>query len=244
MKTVAIIQARMGSSRLAGKVLLDLAGEPMLARVVNRVRRARCVDEVVIATTTEPADETLTALCATRGWPCFRGSQDDLLDRYYGAAHQFGADVVLRITSDCPLIEPEIIDRVVRALLDHRPPLDYASNVLPRRTFPRGLDVEALRFETLKRMWQEDTNPAWREHVTQFLHHHPERFAIHPGVVHDRDLSAMRWTVDTPEDYDLLRRIYAAFGHDRFSWQEVLALLEENLQWLEINRHVLQKVVS
>jgi spore coat polysaccharide biosynthesis protein SpsF len=242
VRVIAIIQARLGSSRLPGKVLLDLAGEPMLARVVNRVRRARCLEEVVIATTTEPADETLTALCASRGWPCCRGSPDDLLDRYYGAAQEFGADVVVRITSDCPLIEPELIDRVVRELLDHRPPLDYASNVLPRRTYPRGLDVEAFRFETLKVMWQEDDNPAWREHVTQFLHHHPERFAIQ-GVLNDCDLSAMRWTVDTPEDYELVRLIYGAFGHDRFSWQEVLRLLEENPQWLEINRHVTQKVV-
>jgi spore coat polysaccharide biosynthesis protein SpsF len=233
----------MGSSRLPGKVLLDLAGEPMLARVVNRVRRARCLDEVVIATTIEPADDPLATLCAARGWPCFRGSRDDVLDRYYRAALAFGADIVVRITSDCPLIEPEVIDRVVRELLDRCPPADYACNDLPRRTYPRGLDVEAFRFETLKELWREDRNPTWREHVTPFLYHHPERFAIH-GVLNDRDLSAMRWTVDTPEDLELVRRIYAAFAHDSFSWQEVLTLLEENPQWLEVNRHVQQKVVQ
>jgi spore coat polysaccharide biosynthesis protein SpsF len=243
MRIVAIIQARMGSSRLPGKVLLDLAGEPMLARVVNRVRRAQFLDEVVIATTTEPADDPLATLCAARGWPCCRGSRDDVLDRYYRAAQEFGADIVVRITSDCPMIEPEVIDRVVRELLDRHPPPDYASNVLPRRTYPRGLDVEVFRFETLKLMWQEDDNPAWREHVTQFLHHHPERFVIH-DVLDDRDLSAMRWTVDTPEDLEFVRLIYGAFGHDHFSRHEVLALLEGQPQWLELNRGVQQKVVS
>jgi spore coat polysaccharide biosynthesis protein SpsF len=241
-RVAAIIQARVGSSRLPGKVLLDLAGEPMLVPVVNRVRRARSIDEVIVATTTEPADEALATLCTAQGWTCFRGSQDDVLDRYYQAASEIGADLVVRITSDCPLIEPEIIDRVVCELLDRQPPADYACNVLPVRTYPRGLDVEAFWFETLKVMWTEDHNPAWREHVTQYLHHHPERFIIH-GVQNENDLSAMRWTVDTPEDYELVRRIYEAFGHDRFSWHEVLALLQENPQWQEANRHVSQKVV-
>ena len=175
-------------------------------------------------------------------WLCFRGSQDDVLDRYYQAALKHGAGLVVRITSDCPLIDPEIIDRVVRELLIGRPAADYACNDLPRRTYPRGLDVEAFWFETLEVLWREDQNPDWREHVTQFLHHHPELFAIH-GLLNDRDLSAMRWTVDTQEDLDLVRQIYESFGHDRFSWQEVLALLEQNPTWLEINRQVLQKVV-
>ncbi len=242
-KVVAIIQARMGSCRLPGKVLLDLAGEPILARVVHRVHRAGTVDELVIATTNEQADDVLVDLCAARGWLCFRGSQDDVLDRYYQAALKHEANVVVRITSDCPLIEPEVIDRVVRELVERRPPSDYATNVLPQRTYPRGLDVEAFWFETLKVIWREDENPAWREHVTQYLHHHPERFVI-LGVQSDRDLSAMRWTVDTREDYDLVQRIYGAFGHDLFSWQEVVTLLEENPQWLETNRHVQQKVIQ
>ena len=117
-RTVAIVQARLGSTRLPGKVLLDLAGQPMLARVFHRVRRAGLLDEVVIATTTEPGDDPLAALCAARGWPCFRGSQDDVLDRYYRAAIEHRADLVVRVCSDCPLIEPEIIDRVARELLD------------------------------------------------------------------------------------------------------------------------------
>jgi spore coat polysaccharide biosynthesis protein SpsF len=241
LKTVAIIQARMGSSRLPGKVLLDLAGEPMLARVVDRVHRAATIDEVVIATTTEPADDRLAAHCTDRGWPCFRGSQDDVLDRYYRAAREHRADVIVRITSDCPLIDPEILDQVVDALRLPRP-ADYACNFAPRRTFPRGLDAEAMTRETLDRLWTEDRNPAWREHVTQYLHHNLDRFAWR-GVEHERDLSALRWTVDTPEDYDLIRRIYDALGHDRFSWRDVLALLDGHPEWLRINSQVEQKAV-
>ena len=179
MKTVAIIQARMGSTRLPGKVLLDLAGEPMLARVVHRVQRAASLQEVIVATTVQPADDAITQLCAGRGWPCARGSQDDVLDRYYQAATASQADVVVRITSDCPLIEPDVIDQVVGALLAGQPEVDYASNVQPPRTFPRGLDVEVIRFDALERAWREDVDPAWREHVTPYLYRHPERFRIH-----------------------------------------------------------------
>lgn len=241
-KVVAIIQARMGSSRLPGKILLDLAGEPMLVRVVNRVCRAQTVDEVVIATTTEPADQAIAVLCADRGWPCFRGSEEDVLDRYYQAARAHGAEVVVRITSDCPLIEPEVIDRIVGEYLDRRPTVQYASNFLPRRTFPRGLDVEILGSDLLQWLWQQDQNPASREHVTEYVCQHHEQFNIH-CVVNEADLSALRWTVDTSEDFELIRRIYQHFRNDGFSWAEVLLLLESNPQWLDLNRHVQQKVI-
>ena len=242
MKTVAIIQARMGSTRLPGKVLLDLAGEPMLARVVHRVQRARSLQEVMVATTVQPGDDAIVQLCAAHGWPCARGSQDDVLDRYYQAALASQADIVVRITSDCPLIEPEVIDQVVGALLAGQPEVDYASNVQPPRTFPRGLDIEVLRFDALERAWREDVDPAWREHVTPYLYRHPERFRIH-GVFNAVDLSHLRWTVDTPEDLELVRRIYDYFDDDAFSWHDVLALLEQHPDWLEINRTVEQKAV-
>lgn len=241
MKVVAIIQARMGSTRLPGKVLLDLAGEPMLVRVVNRCRRATTVDQVIIATTTETRDEAIVDLCDSRGWACFRGSEDDVLDRYFQAAKKHQAEVVVRITSDCPLIEPEIIDLTVREFLQDGT-LDYVSNTLPPRTFPRGLDVEVMAFEALERAWQEDKNPTWREHVTSYIYRHPERFALRT-VTNDQDYSHMRWTVDTPEDLAFVRRVYDHFGHDRFSWREVIALLEEHPEWLEINQHVVQKAV-
>lgn len=242
MKVVAIIQARMGSTRLPGKVLLDLAGEPMLGRVVQRTRRARTLDEVVVATTGYPADDAIARLCVERGWPCFRGSEADVLDRYYQAAIAHRADVVVRITADCPLIEPEIVDRVVREFLDLQPEVEYGCNILPRRTFPRGLDTEVVRLDVLERVWRADFDPAWREHVTLYIRRNPDMFRIH-GIVNDADYSHMRWTADTPEDLAFVRCIYTHFGHALFSWREVLAALEQNPEWLEINRHVQQKVI-
>lgn len=242
MSIAAIIQARMGSTRLPGKVLMDLAGEPMLARVVNRTRRAGIVRQVVVATTVQPADNAIASLCEERGWPCFRGSEADVLDRYYHAAVAYNADVIVRITSDCPLIEPEIVHRVIREFLDSRPAADYACNMLPRRTFPQGLDTEVMRRDVLEKAWREDSNPAWREHVTPYIQHNTDVFRVH-GVMNGVDYSHMRWTVDTPEDLAFVRHIYNHFGHDRFSWQEVLAVLEEHPQWLEINKHVQQKVI-
>jgi spore coat polysaccharide biosynthesis protein SpsF len=239
-RIVAIIQARTGSTRLPRKVLLPLAGEPMLARVVGRVSRATRVHSVVVATTKSDRDEDLVALCTSRGWPVFRGSESDLLDRYYRAASQYRADVVIRVTSDCPLIDPGIVDRVIEEF--ERQPCDYASNTIEPRTFPRGLDVEAMGFRTLERAWREDKDPAWREHATPYIYRHPEIFHLR-SVRHDRDLSSHRWTVDTPEDYELVRRIYDHFREDRFRWTEVLALLDEHPDWLEINRYVQQKTV-
>lgn len=241
MNIVAIIQARMGSTRLPGKVLMDLAGEPMLARVMNRARRASSLGKLVVATTTENLDEAILELCRGRGWLWARGSQDDVLDRYYRAASAYGADIVVRITSDCPLIDPEVIDLVVHEFIEHQP-LDYATNSLEPRTFPRGLDTEVIAFDALARAWKEDRDPAWREHVTPYLYRHPEVFRVHV-VASEQDRSSMRWTVDTPEDLEFVRRIYGHFGHDRFSWREVLSLLETHPEWLDINRHIRQREI-
>ena len=143
MRVVAIIQARMGSTRLPGKVMMDLAGEPMLARVVDRTRRAESLDDTVVATTTEPADEVIVGLCDRRGYPCFEGSSDDVLDRYYQAALKYEADAVVRVTSDNPLVDPAVIDDVVGAFDRAKP--DCASNDFPPRTYPLGLGVEIGR---------------------------------------------------------------------------------------------------
>ncbi len=241
MKVVAVIQARVGSTRLPNKVLLNLAGEPMLARCVSRVSRAPNLDEIVVATTVEQGDEAIVRLCTEFGWPYFRGSEEDVLDRYYRTAIAYNADIVVRVTSDCPLIDPEIIDRLVREFLDRQPDADYACNVLPRRTFPRGLDTEVIRLDVLERAWREDTNPLWREHVTTYIQRDP-RFRIH-CVVNEVDLSYMRWTVDTPEDLAFSRCVYEHFGHSRFSWHDVLSALEEHPEWLEINGRIRQKEV-
>jgi spore coat polysaccharide biosynthesis protein SpsF len=240
-KVIAIIQARMGATRLPGKVLEDIVGQPMVARVVNRACRAKMLNAVVIATTTQLADNIIVRLCKDRGWFFFRGSKEDVLDRYYQAATAFQADVIVRVTSDCPLIEPKIIDKVVSKFLSHYPEVEYASNTVVR-TFPRGLDVEVMSFAALERAWQEDRNLSWREHVTPYIWRHPEKFKI-CNVANDTDYSYMRWTVDTVEDLTFVRKIYDHFRNDVFTWREVLYLLEMHPEWLEINRRVQQKVV-
>lgn len=240
MRTVAIVQARMGSTRLPGKTMMPLAGEPMLARVVERSRRARRVDAVVVATTTSPQDDTIASLCRERGWPCERGSEEDVLDRYRAAARAHRADVVVRITSDCPVIDPGIVDALLEAF--SRGTWDYASNGLEPRTYPRGLDVEAFTLAALERAWHEDENPEWREHVTAYIQRHPELFRI-LRYDNDRDLSRHRWTVDTPEDYELMRRIYDHFRGAAFGWTDVLRLLESHPDWVALNRAVKQKTV-
>lgn len=236
--TVAIIQARMGSTRLPGKVLRPLAGRPMLEHVIERVRRAARVDEVLVATTTNPEDAEIMALCQELGCASFRGDEQDVLDRYYQAARASAATVVVRITSDCPLIDPAIIDEVLTVLV--KSGADYASNIAPTRTFPRGLDTEAFTFTTLERCWREASEPASREHVTAYIYRHPERFRL-AGVTHEGDESAHRWTVDTAEDYALAGRLCTHFGHNRFGWQEALAAVEAHPEWTGLNAHIEQK---
>jgi spore coat polysaccharide biosynthesis protein SpsF len=240
MHVVAIIQARLGSTRLPNKVLMDLAGEPMLARVVNRVRRAVMVHDVVVAIPFEPADAAIAECCQSHDWPCFRGSRDDLLSRYYQAAKAYRAEAVVRITSDCPLIDPDLIDRVVREFLQGQPTVHYACNSMPIQTYPRGLDTEVIRFDALERAWQEDRNSAWREHATPYIYRHQEKFRLHQ-VLSDIDYSSLRWTVDTPDDWRFVSQVYRHFGHDRFSWQDVIAALKQHPEWRSLNAHVQQK---
>jgi len=234
LRTVAIIQARMGSTRLPGKVLMDLSSEPMLARVVERTRRARTVDEVVVATSILPADDRIARLCESRGCECFRGSEPDVLDRYYQAALRFGAEVVVRVTSDCPLIDPELIDQHVQTLLEHISETDFVTNML-QQSFPLGLAVEAMPIDVLARMNRMSRTSQLREHVTTIAYERPEWFRI-KHIRHAIDLSEMRWTVDTAEDLEFVRRIFAHFGHDHFKWKEVLPVLDEHTEWSDINR--------
>lgn len=243
MRTVAIIQARMGSSRLPGKVLMDIAGQPMLARVVERARRARTVDDVMVATTTDPADDPIEAFCRERGYPVYRGSMFDVLDRFYGAAREAGAQVIVRITADCPVIDPAVIDEVVEAF--HARGADFACNRLPPpwpRTWPIGLDTEVCSFAGLERAWKEATQPYEREHVMPYFYDQEGRFKV-VVVDHDPDYGAQRWTVDTAEDLQLLREIFARFdGRDDFTWLDVLHLLEREPQLARINAGVRHKI--
>jgi spore coat polysaccharide biosynthesis protein SpsF len=239
-RTVAIIQARMGSTRLPGKVLLPLLGRPILSRVVERTARAGLVDEVVVATTVDPSDDPIVNLAVDEGWAVERGSENDLLDRYVRTARAHKADIVVRITSDCPLIDPTLIDQTIDAFVDGRG--GYASNTLEPRTYPRGLDVEVVAREALEQAWRDDADPASREHVTPFLYRNPERFRL-VRVSSPDDQSAHRWCVDTSEDYELVRRIYDALPRDDFTWRQALEVVDSHPLWASINRNVVQKVV-
>jgi spore coat polysaccharide biosynthesis protein SpsF len=240
MNIVAIIQARMGSSRLPGKVLLDLEGETVLARVVRRLQRCRQISKIVVATTTTPGDEAITRECEHLQVLCVRGSEQDVLDRYYQAAHANAGEAVVRVTSDCPLIDPELVDETVEVFRDQH--ADYASNASPR-TYPRGLDTEVFTFDALDRAWREACEPHQREHVTPYLYEHPQIFKL-ASLSGAADYSRHRWTLDTREDLELLRAIYSHFdGSDDFSWQEALRLMEREPELAEINSRVLQKSV-
>jgi spore coat polysaccharide biosynthesis protein SpsF len=230
----------MGSTRLPGKVLQDLAGQSMLARVVQRVERASRVDQVVVATSTSAADEAIVAECARLGVASFCGSEQDVLDRYYQAAVHYGAWAVVRITSDCPLIEPEIVDRVVAAFHAARP--DYASNTL-ERSYPRGLDTEVMGMAALTQAWAEATEPYQRSHVTPYFYQNPASFTL-LSIRQVRDDSQHRWTVDTPEDLAFVRQVYERLGSSgEFRWLDVLDLLDREPELLAINRGVQQKAL-
>ena len=239
MTVGAIIQARMGSTRLPGKALLDIAGMSMLARVVDRVRRARTIDRVIVATTTKTQDDPLAQHARELSVDVFRGDEEDVLDRYYQAATREKLDVIVRITSDCPLLDPALADDVVRLLLDPASPADYSANTL-RRTFPRGLDVEAVPFATLERVWHEATSAHERAHVFPYVYEHPETFRM-TGIAGTIDRSGMRWTVDTEEDLLFVREVYRALGTREFTWQDVLTVLDAKPELLQINAFVRQK---
>lgn len=241
-RIVAIVQARMGSSRLPGKVLKDIAGQPMLTWVVDRACRAELVTEVVVATTTDPADDAIEALCQERGYPIYRGSVFDVLDRFYRAAQEFHADIVVRLTADCPLIDPTVIDRTVEALLESG--ADFSANRLPppwKRTYPIGLDTEVVTFPALDRAWREAKLPYEREHVMPYLYDDPDRFKIQVVDAH-QDYGQMRWTVDTLEDLQAVRKIFELFGKRKdFSWLEVLELVDAHPELGQLNVDVRHK---
>ncbi len=214
----------------------------MLFRVLNRLAHSELIDKIVVATTQSVMDEALVKACDERGVESFKGSENDVLDRYYEAARRFDADVVVRITSDCPLIDPSIVDHVINKYMQNRETVDYVSNVIEPRTFPRGLDVEVFSYLALARAWEEDKNPRLREHVTQYFLRNPDKFRL-MGLFNDIDLSYMRWTVDTSEDLDFVKAVYDQFPDDRFTWVELISLFNAKPELLTINQHVKQKCI-
>lgn len=241
---VAIIQARMGSTRLPGKVLKEIRGEAILGWVVERTKRAGEVDAVVVATTTHNRDQAIAEYCQKHDYPVVRGSEFDVLDRFYQAARKFQADVVVRITADCPFIDPSVIDKTVRGLFKANPPADFAANRLPppySRTYPVGLDVEVVPFQILEEVWEKAGQPHHREHVMPYIYEHPEQFEI-VLVDAEKDYGELRWTVDTWEDLKLVREVAKRFeGRNDFSWMEIVSLFMEAPELKDINARVRQK---
>jgi spore coat polysaccharide biosynthesis protein SpsF len=213
----------------------------MLAWVVSRTRRSSTIDEVVVATTDSPADDAIVAECTALGVAVFRGSENDVLDRYHRTAEAFDSDTVVRITSDCPLMDPEVVDRVVAAFTDS--PIDYASNTLARG-YPRGLDVEVFSRAALEEAWNRADRPHERVHVTPFIYQNPERFKLH-AVPCEEDHSDLRWTVDTIEDLEMVRGIAEALGgRGDFGWQDAVDVVRRNPRLADINRSVRQKALE
>ncbi|MBZ5556407.1 MAG: glycosyltransferase family protein [Acidobacteriia bacterium] len=232
-KILGILQARASSSRLPGKVLKPILGRPMLLHQIERLRRARALDEIVVATSDEPSDDPIEALCASAGIRCFRGSLNDVLDRFYQAALPYRPDLVVRLLGDCPLVDPELIDRVVAFQQAGHYDLAGADMAM----FPDGLDLDVIPFPVLEGAWREAVRPSDREHVSLFITRQPERYRI--GLLeNDVDLSHLRWTVDEPEDFEMVRRIYEALypANPAFTTKDILDLLAKQPELSQLNR--------
>lgn len=242
MKVVCTIEARMTSSRLPGKVLLEACGRPLLALMIERLRRAQRIDEIVVATTRDPSSDPIEALARELGVGCFRGPEDDVLARVLGAARAHGADVIVETTGDCPLIDPGVVDRVIGEYLAGG--ADYCSNTL-ERTYPRGMDVQVFATDVLAEVDGLTDDPSDREHVSLYIYEHPERYALR-SVRSDRpETGALRLTVDTPQDLAVVRGVVEALypADPAFTLDDVLALLAARPALAALNAGVEQKPV-
>jgi spore coat polysaccharide biosynthesis protein SpsF len=239
---VCITQARMGSSRLPGKILLPAAGRPLLYWHLSRLSRAREIDRLVVATTTEREDDPIAAFGAQLGVDVFRGSESDVLSRYGGAAEAFEAMTIVRVTSDCPLIDPEVVDRAIISYAAQRPSIDYLS--IDVSDLPRGLDAEVFSRDALMAARSEGIEPYDREHVTPFIYRHPERFRCVKLATHEQ-LGHLRWCVDETGDYELVRRIIETLAPRKpdFGWRDCAAVMSAHPDWAALNRSVRQKLV-
>lgn len=227
LKVIALLQARMSSTRLPGKVLKTILGKPMLLLQVERILRAKNIDKLILVTSTNSEDDTIVNVCKKANIACFRGSLDNVLDRMYRAAKECNPEHVVRLTADCPLADPGVIDAVISLHLQGA--YDYTSNT-QKRNFPDGLDVEIMKFSVLEQAWQEATFPEQKEHVTPFIRQQPGRFKL-GNLEGNKDLSNLRWTVDTKEDFAFVSKVYEALypNNPNFTTQDILNLSEENL---------------
>jgi spore coat polysaccharide biosynthesis protein SpsF len=231
---LAVVQARSASTRLPGKVMLPILGKPMIFHLLDRLSYCHLIDRVVVATTDTPADDALAEQLRQAGTFVFRGSENDVLDRFYRCSLTYKPDVIVRVTADDPLKDPGVIDSAIRELRED-PALDYCSNTI-KPTFPEGIDIEAFRFSALERAHREAKAPAEREHVTPYIWNHKEAFSV-KNMVYSENLSSWRLTVDKPADFELISRIFAELypGNPRFSLADVVDFLKNNPELLQLN---------
>ena len=240
MEIAAIIQARMGSKRLPGKVLKEVFEKPLLQLQIERVTRSKYLNSLMVATTNNNEDKKIIDLCRKLSVPYYCGSETDVLSRYYYAARNAKADIIVRLTGDCPLIDSQVIDTVIREFLKSYPQVDYVSNTLVR-TFPRGMDTSVISFSALEKSFFEAKNPLDREHVTSFIYLNPKQFKL-KNVCYHQEVSYYRLTVDTEEDFFLIKRIIEGLygGKPWFTLEDIINFLVINPQFSKINAHVKQ----
>ncbi len=239
----AIVQARLGSSRLPGKVLMDICGKPLLWHVLERVKAAGTLNDIIVATTNMPEDAPLREFLEQQDVKVFIGSEDDVLDRFYQAATHFGVDVIVRITPDDPFKDPDVIDRAVKLLVEADPPVDYVSNCSYdgsiRATYPEGIDVEVMTFDCLNKMWQRADRPSEREHLTPYLFRRSDEFKT-LGFEYSEDLSDLRWTIDYPRDMEFAREIYQRLFPAKpiFLMSDILEVLRREPRLAALNKDI------
>jgi spore coat polysaccharide biosynthesis protein SpsF len=230
-----IIQARMNSSRLTGKVMKKIMGKPLLELLIERLKHCRYVDEIIVATTTNAVDDVIEALAMRLSVKSMRGSEEDVLDRYFQAAKKFNLDHIVRITADCPLIDPAIVDKILKYYIDTNFKYDYLCNTL-KPTFPDGMDVEIFSFEVLKKIHEFSKEKYLREHVCGYIIENPDQFNI-KNYTNDEDLSSLRWTVDTPEDFSFVKIIFERLypSKNTFHMSDILELIRQDPELMKIN---------
>lgn len=234
-KIVAIVQARTGSTRLPGKILKPILGETMLARMLERVKRAKKLDAIIVATTDKPEDDATAELARKCDVRVFRGSEHDVLDRFYKAAREAGVDIVVRLTGDCPLHDPAVIDQIIEHFYS-LPGLEYTYKP---NNYPEGLDAEVIPFAALTKAWKEASLSSEREHITLYIKKHPEMFRVDGAwVIGSSDYSAMHWSIDTQADFEFVTKVFEQLypTNPSFTKDDVLALLAQHPELLEINK--------
>ena len=236
MKVTAIIQARMTSSRLPGKILMEVLGKPLLQLMIERVQQAKCINSVVLATTTNKEDDPTEELGKSMGVEVFRGSEEDVLDRFYRAADKFGGEHIMRLTGDCPLIDPDFLDELTDFYFDGG--YDYAANCV-EPTLPDGLDAEIISMKALREVHEKAVRPPHKEHVTLYVRDNADQFKI-GSWKHTEDYSSMRWTVDNREDFELVKAILEGISQEKndFRMTDVIKFLKKHPETTEINAHI------